>query len=166
MDFADFNDIINQDFRGFVTVETLQQSACADIPDEPGVYFILWPLSETPTFLPENIGGHFKGKNPTVTIRNLEKKWVNGAKIIYIGKAGSVASKATLSQRLYTYMKFGMGNPVAHWGGRYIWQIKQWRSLQVCWKITEGHEAPILESQLIREFAEQYGKRPFANLRN
>jgi hypothetical protein len=166
MNIADFNDIVNQGFRGFVTVEALQQSACADIPNKPGVYLILWPLSETPTFLPESTGGHFKGKNPTIAVNKLEKQWVDGAKVIYIGKAGSVASKATLRQRLHTYMKFGMGKPVAHWGGRYIWQIKQLDSLQVCWKITEGHEAPNLETQLIREFTEQYGKRPFANLRN
>ena len=63
-------------------------------------------------------------------------------------------------------MKFGQGKPVAHHGGRYIWQIKDSEELVVCWKSLENGKNPRqLEAEMIHEFKKKYGKLPFANLK-
>jgi hypothetical protein len=43
MNFDNLTDIANDGFHGFMTVEALRQSACHDVPNEPGVYLVLWP---------------------------------------------------------------------------------------------------------------------------
>jgi len=48
----------------------------------------LRPKTTRPCFLDESIGGHFKGKNPTVAVGTLENKWVDDALVLNIGKAG------------------------------------------------------------------------------
>lgn len=78
--------------------------------------------------------------------------------MIYIGKA------AVLRDRLRGYMRFGEGKPAPHWGGRYIWQLADAKSLLVCWKATPDEAPRLVERRLIQEFCAQYGKRPFANL--
>ena len=62
---------------------------------------------ETPRFLDQSIGGHFKGRNPTVTVAELQRAWVDAAIVFYIGKAGGTNSEATLRSRLRQYMQFG-----------------------------------------------------------
>lgn len=71
------------------------------INKESGVYFILRTSSEAPSFLTVGTGGHFKGKNPNVTISELECNWIDNTQIIYIGNATS------LQKRLKQYMNFG-----------------------------------------------------------
>jgi len=29
-------------------------------------------------------------------------------------------------------MKFGQGSPTGHWGGRYIWQLEDYKKLIIC----------------------------------
>ncbi len=70
-----------------------------------------------------NIGGHFKGKNPTAEMDTIIGNWVENTKVLYIGKAGGNGGNETLNTRLRCYMKFGQGKAVSHWGGRYIWQL-------------------------------------------
>lgn len=72
-----------------------------------------------PEFLSHGTGGFFKGKDPNVSITELETNWVENTCVVYIGKAGT-----TLQKRLNQYLKFGNGQNIGHWGGRYIWQIK------------------------------------------
>ena len=120
MKFDNLSEIAAQ---GFVTVEALQKSNCREVPYMPGVYLVIWPRIQMPKFLKESCGGHFKGKNPTVAVSMLADQWVEGANVIYIGKAGFSTGEATLHKRLRALMKFGLGVPIGHWGGRYIWQI-------------------------------------------
>jgi hypothetical protein len=91
--------------------------------------------------------------------------WLDDAIVLYIGKAGGGDSSAVLQERLWAYMRFGAGEPVAHWGGRFIWQLQNCRDLIVCWKATGEGDAAKLESELIRDFVAIHGRRPFANLR-
>jgi hypothetical protein len=63
-------------------------------------------------------------------------------------------------------MRFGAGELVGHWGGRFIWQLADCHDLIVCWRPGVDHDAKELESQFIREFSTVYGRRPFANPRN
>jgi predicted nucleotidyltransferase len=163
MRFDSIEHIRQSGFGGFVTVSTLQKSKCNKVPHEVGVYLVLRPNTKPPYFLDESIGGHFKGKNPTVAVRTLEDKWVDDALVVNIGKAGP-GVKRTLKCRLLAYMQFGEGMAVAHWGGRYIWQLDGSGGLLVCWKETPDGVPRNVEKRLISEFMEAYQKLPFANL--
>ena len=73
----------------------------------------------------------------------------------------------TLKKRLSTYMRFGQGEAVGHWGGRFIWQMKDSRDLIICWKPMPIGDAAKEESDMIQSFKQAHGgKRPFANLRD
>ena len=129
-----------------------------------GVYVVVGGCSKNVAFLEESIGGHFKSKNPTVSISELEDNWVDDAYVINIGKAGGAGIKATLFSRIGQYMKFGKGKNIGHRGGRYIWQLRDSDDLLIAWKTLKDEEPKVVESALIDEFRNQYGKRPFANL--
>ena len=95
------------DFGGFeagVQVATLWRDGCSRIPDVKGVYAVLFPDGLQPSFLARSPAGHFKGKDPTLTIMELQERWVAGTSIIYIGQAGGRRgerdSRATLRKRL------------------------------------------------------------------
>jgi len=122
----------------------------------------LRPNSERPEFLSESVGGRFKGNDPTVAARTLESRWVENTPVLYIGKAGS--RTATLRSRLWQYVRFGQGERVGHWGGRYIWQLREPCDLLVCWKITALDSPRMIEKALMNEFKQAHGKLPFANL--
>lgn len=152
-------DIKEYGFLGFVSVSKLNQDYSI-IPDIPGVYYILLPENFKTEFIETGTGGYFKSKNPNVSIETLTNEWVQNANILYIGKATSLKS------RLKQYMQFGQGKAVGHWGGRYIWQIKNAQNLVVCWKPITDESPAVLESAMIARFKEIYGKRPFANLKD
>ena len=127
---------------------------------------VLYLDSMVPVFLAEGTGGYFKGRNPNVPVDVLECNWVQGTPVTYIGKAGGSTSNATLRSRVRQYLRFGQGNNVGHWGGRYIWQLENTDNLAVCWKFVTDEEPREIESRLIQMFISDFGKRPFANLSN
>jgi hypothetical protein len=150
-----------KDFHGFKTIKELKQDI-SSIPNQKGVYLVLFKNNQ-PVFLEKNIGGHFKGKDPSVPITKLKSNWISNEEIIYIGQAGGNGSNVTLRKRLKQYLQFGSGKPVGHWGGRLIWQLKGSDELIIAWK--ETIEDPyIIESEMIAKFKEKHGGRPFANL--
>jgi hypothetical protein len=165
MKFDDIDDMRRNGFVGFVEISALQEQKCGEVPNAAGVHFVLRADSTTvPTYLVTGSGGHFKRKNPNVALDELERYWVDRALVLYIGKAGP--KSATLRSRLQQYMRFGSGEAVGHWGGRYIWQLRGSRDLLVCWKvIAPGADPRDEEKQLIREFEKEFQKPPFANLR-
>ena len=164
MNFENIDGIKSHGFQGFVAISPLQDSACSDVPRRPGIYLVVQAADSPPKYLSKSIGGHFKKKDPTVSISELQGNWVDGPVVLYIGKAGGSGSSAMLRSRLLQYMQFGAGKPIGHWGGRYIWQIAGSGDLLVCWKPLEGEEPKAVESQLNGEFIQRYGKLPFANL--
>ena len=125
----------------------------------PGSLAVGCPFTGLPSFLSVSLGGRFKGKDPTVSSRELCENWVTGTPVVYIGKATS------LRARLRQYRDFGNGKPVGHWGGRYIWQLADAAELLVAWKPTAG-EPRTIEAEMIAAFVQQFGKRPFANLKD
>ncbi len=153
-------------FTGFRTVTHLRDTGLKEVPDLPGVYMVLAEPDLVPRFLPVSVGGHFKGKDPTVPIPELEANWVPGAIVLNIGKAGGSGTRATLRRRINQYLRFGSGKPVGHRGGRYIWQLEGPDQLVLCWKPTLEEEPRDVEAKLIATFREMYGKRPFANLQD
>jgi hypothetical protein len=84
---------------------------------------------------------------------------VEGATVLYVGKG------VNLQHRIKTYAKFGCGKPVAHWGGRYIWQLKGHQDLEIRWQVMDGDPRQE-ESRRLQAFRDKYGKLPFANLRS
>jgi hypothetical protein len=80
--------------------------------------------------------------------------------VVYIGKA-DVASR-----RLTQFARFGAGDKMGHWGGRYIWQLADSADLLVTWhEIAWDELAREYEKRLLARFAElNSGARPFANL--
>ena len=165
MNFNNIDEIQNEGFSGFLDINTLMLTECAQVPKIKGIYLILIKDNQ-PQFLNKSVGGHFKGRNPTVNLHELKSNWVNDTVVIYIGQAGGGSSNATLYSRLKQYMRFGEGDPVGHWGGRYIWQLANHRDLIVCWKPTVRDDPRMIEKRLIQEFINIYNKRPFANLRD
>ena len=166
MEFDTVESISTAGFSGFVTASILRGSGGKEIPAEKGVYLVLRLDENSPKFLPRSTGGYFKGKDPTVPVSKLKRKWVEGAKVVYIGKAGTLEGKKTLRKRIMQYLRFGQGKRVPHRGGRYIWQLGDSGDLVFCWKPTPDQDPRCAEKTLIQEFREAYGKRPFANLQD
>lgn len=140
------------------------------IPNEKGVYIVASSTLQC-EFLQTGTGGRFKDKDPNVSRNTLLSNWVMDTNILYIGKAGGIAengteSNSTLRKRLYTYFRFGQGEPVGHWGGRFIWQLKDSDNLMFYWRTCKNENPIDLEHKLIAEFKLQHGKRPFANLKD
>lgn len=161
--FSTIDTLRDAGFQGGIPIRELQYTRCRDLPARQGVYVIVRDRPTPPSFLPISVGGFFKGKNPTVSLADLEGKWVTGTPVVYIGKAGGDTSSATLKKRLWQYMQFGQGKDIGHWGGRYIWQIEDNKDLIVMWKATD-RDAESVESELLDAFIARFGRLPFANL--
>jgi hypothetical protein len=104
---------------GFAAHERLDGSASFDqlrsgslewVPNEGGVYLVLVPSGDV-AITPTSCGGWFKQKDPTVAVEFLRSRVVEGAPVLYIGKANN------LRRRLREYADFGAGKPIGHWGG-------------------------------------------------
>lgn len=150
-------------FEGFYTVKELNtlkvsRQFSSIVPATKGVYLFLRLNNTKPTFLEKGTGGGYKGKDPNVSIAELQENWVNDTPIMYIGKA------TKLKSRLSAYLRFGNNQSTSHWGGRLIWQLADSNDLIVCWKTTQEDPREV-EKGMIQEFKKEHGgQRPFANL--
>ncbi|MBS2037611.1 hypothetical protein JST97_21670 [bacterium] len=145
-------------YQGFQTFQRLSEDV-SEIPLQAGVYVVEWGGGE-PDFLTRGSGGHSKG-DPNVPVSLLRAQWISEASILYVGKAGASGSKATLRSRVKQMLEFGQGKPAKHYGGRYLWQLRQAASLRLAWKCGDP---TLLEQELLSQFTAYYGRLPFANL--
>lgn len=153
-------------FVGFKTIRELMDS-CKDIPKEKGVYVVLRERDDHPMILERRPFDCQEDKYPSYPKTELESKWINGTRIVYIGKAGGFCLKTGLHKRLSTYIRFGKGKKAAHGGGRSIWQLNDANDLVVCWKVLSEEEPRNIEESMISEFCSKHGgMRPFANRRD
>ena len=145
----------NEGFQGFVSIKELKKS-CSFIPKSKGVYVVYRESKLEPRFLKKSVGGHFKGYEPTISVDELLDKWVHGANLVYIGATSS------LQTRIKILIEFGSGKPIAHWGGRFIWQLADHNNLLIGWKVLHDDNPHAFKRNLI----ENFGILPFANLKN
>lgn len=72
---------------GGIRVADLQRS-CDCVPTERGVHWVARESADPVKFLVTSVGGHFNGRDPTVPVAALERRWIYGENVLYIGKAG------------------------------------------------------------------------------
>ena len=148
-------------FMGFVRIAELPTT---DVPQGPGVCVVLRTGVSPAAYLPTSGAGWFKNKTPTVALASLEAAWVDEAAVLYIGKAGVGArGNRGLRKRLSEYKRFGAGEKIGHWGGRYIWQLVDQAELLVAWKSVVNVDPEDVEAEMLDAFVARFGVRPFAN---
>ena len=152
-------DLAAEGFVGWKTLRELREEGVSDIPKAGGVYVVSRESITPPAFLERSPAGHFKGKDPMVSVEKLQSNWVDGAQVLYIGKGNN------LHKRLKDYMTFGEGKSAPHHGGRYIWQIDGAEELIVAWKETGDDKPGDVETRMLEESHGVYGQLLFANLR-
>jgi hypothetical protein len=140
-------------FEGFVALRSVGTS----VPSAPGTYVVLSDGTADPSFAAVSQGGWFKGRNPAVAVDQLASKWVHGAQVVYIGQGSN------LRRRISQLARFGLGHPVGHWGGRYLWQLDDCADLTIAWR--RDDEPTQAETALLSRFVARHGRLPFANLR-
>jgi len=149
-------------FAGFRTVGNLE---IMRIPQGTGLFAVLRPHGFEPRFLKKSTAGTFKKKDPSLQEPALAAEWVDGADILYIGKAGP-GSKGNrgLRRQVQEFLDFGRGRPPGHWDGRLLWQLAHAEDLVIAWKELPAEELNNSEARYHAEFVEAYGRLPFANL--
>lgn len=152
-------------FRGFVIVRDLREGRVENLPRASGVYVVLREKDDPPTSLSTSPAGWFKRKDPTVDVPSLEAAWVPGAHVLYIGKT---SQQEGLRGRSKALIDFGLGKPVAHRGGRYLWQVTDSLDFVVAWReFPRGVDPRDEERELLHRFCAAHGgRRPFANLQD
>jgi hypothetical protein len=149
-------------FAGFRAFEELEINR---IPQAPGIFAVLKPDDFQVQFLAKSTAGVFKKKNPSLTQAALAVEWVDGADVLYMGKAGP-GSKGNrgLRRQIQEFMDFGEGKPPGHWDGRLIWQLANAKSLLIAWKELPAVGLSQAEADYHRGFREEFGRLPYANL--
>ena len=150
-------------FKGFLTVRVLRATDLESVPEVAGVYAVIRPGRSAPRFRRSSPAGRFKGRDPTLHLRELRDRWLRQADIVYMGKAGGARQVATLRSRIRAYLRHGAGARAAHWGGRAIWQLADADSLLIAWLPTLGGVPRDVERGLIDKFTSRFGFLPFAN---
>ena len=149
-------------FAGFRPIGGLEVMR---VPQGTGVFAVLRPYELEPRFLMKSAAGVFKKKDPSVSAEVLLAEWVDGADVLYIGKAGP-GSKGNrgLRRQIQEFLDFGKGKPPGHWDGRLIWQLAHTDALVIAWKELPAEEVNSAEARLHAEFVAEFGRLPFANL--
>jgi hypothetical protein len=149
-------------FAGFKSFDSLE---IMRVPQGTGVFAVLRPNEYEPHFLKRSTAGVFKKKIPTLPAEALFGEWVDGADILFIGKAGP-GSKGNrgLRSQIKEFLDFGRGLPPGHWDGRLIWQLTHTDELIIAWKEHPADEVNQAEAAYHAAFVAEHGKLPFANL--
>lgn len=115
-------------FDGPVLVRNLRQAQRNILPSAAGTHFVLRRETTMPQFLPKTRAGHFKGKDPSCPIPELQQHWVPKAQVLCVG------CTVNLSRRIPQLGDFAYEKPVGHWGGRLLRPLSGWEALEVWWR--------------------------------
>ena len=155
---------------GFTGFRPLAELDINRIPQKPGVFALLLPESPgtgnaRPQFLAKSTAGVFKKKDPTLKVEALNAEWVDGADVLYVGKAGP-GSKGNrgLRRQIQEFVDFGKGKPPGHWDGRLIWQLAAANTLVIAWRELPVEQLAAAEADYHAAFVEEHGRLPYANL--
>lgn len=151
-------------FVGFRTLVQLREDSCLSVPADTGAWVVLRDWTAPPKFMPKSTAAVWRRQNPTVSVDELAAKWVEDACVLYIGHADGPGVRDRLQQRIKRFIRFGTGRAVAHWSGRYIWQLSGASALRFAWYPTDKRDSDPLVNRMFKAFHESYGKLPFANL--
>ena len=66
-----------------------------------------------PRFRRVNPAGTWRG-DPTLPLAELRRRWVEGSRVVYIGKADLTDSGNSLRKRVSAYLRFGAGTNARH----------------------------------------------------
>lgn len=147
-------------FEGWIPARNLQSVA---VPKGVGgVYLAYRASNEPPTFLSESPAGTHKGRNPTLSVTDLERAWVPESRVVYIGKA-SLTPGSDLRRRAWAYVRQGRGASAGHWGGRATWRLADSSDLLLAWMATD-RDPRAVEQEMLAAFLKNHGRLPFANL--
>jgi hypothetical protein len=154
--------LIDDGFTGFRALANLEINR---IPQGPGIFAVLQPDAFQPRFLAKSRAGRFKKKDPSLPQAAVAAEWVDGAAVLYLGKAGA-GSKGNrgLRRQIQEFVDFGHGKPPGHWDGRLLWQLADVESLLVAWKELPASEVNRAEAEYHAAFLRLHGRLPFANL--
>lgn len=136
------------------------------MPTGPGFYAVLRGTPDDHSVLEAGGGGNFKGKNPTADPSTLRLRLDVPSALLYMGKADSGArGNRGLRARIKELTRFGLREPVGHWGGLYLWQLSNAQALRIAWLPVSETTAREAESSYFDEFFAVNGQLPFANIR-
>ena len=149
-------------FAGFRPIRSLEMMR---IPQGTGLFTVVAPEDFQARFLTKSTAGIFKKKDPSLSAAALAAEWVDGAVVLYVGKAGP-GSKGNrgLRRQIQEFVDFGQGKPPGHWDGRLIWQLADAGSLTIAWKELPAGQLAGAEAGCHAAFVEEFGRLPFANL--
>lgn len=151
--------------EGFAGFRPIQDLDTMRIPQGTGLFTVVAPEDFRPRFLTKSTAGVFKKKDPSLPPATLKAEWVDGAAVLYLGKAGP-GSKGNrgLRRQMQEFVDFGQGKPPGHWDGRLIWQLADAGSLAVAWKELPADQLNGAEVGYHAAFVAEFGRLPFANL--
>jgi hypothetical protein len=161
-DFGSADGLRAMGFEGFTSVRDLRRDDCRALPRENGVYVLVRERDGEPRFNPRGTAAFWRGQDPNVKLEVLAEKWVPGARLVYVGRAAGAGVRGRLQQRVKRMLRFGEGRNVAHWSGRYAWQLADAFDLLVAWKVCK--DAVRQEIALLTAFEARHEAMPFANL--
>lgn len=159
-DFSTCEAIEKQGFVGKLKIADWRKDGTPYPTNAKGVYLVVWKKPPPVHFDEIGTGSHCMG-DPNVPIESLKKRWISESCVLYIGKAGG---ENGLKGRLRAYVGFGCGKSYRHWGGRYIWQLREHGELLIYWKELANEKPRCVEKLLLEKFKDQYGRLPFANI--
>lgn len=135
-------------FEGFRPLVSIEAHG---VTSGKGIYAVLRPYPDAPC--------RFGLTNPLGAYppEDLERRWILGAPIVYIGKAGGAGG---LKQRIVPYGR----KSSSHSGGRSVWQLADADDLLICWTETPGMDPRRVEKDYLQDFKRVHGAQPFANL--